>query len=207
MNDMYVQYGCGQSAPAGWINFDSSPTLRFEKLPMLGKLYTRNASRFPKNILYGNIVRGLPVKENTCRGVYCSHVLEHLSLEDFRKTLQHTYTMLQEDGIFRLVLPDLEFYIKQYCENTSPDSAITFMKSTLLGKEQRATSLKGLLASVLGGSEHLWMWDYAGLSKELEHVGFRNIRRAQYADSSDPMFNEVEDVERWENCLGIECIK
>ena len=46
---LYVQYGCGLSAPAGWMNFDASPTLRFERSP-IGFLYTRNRERFPRNV-------------------------------------------------------------------------------------------------------------------------------------------------------------
>ena len=32
-----VQYGCGLSDPEGWKNFDSSPTLRLQKLPLIGR--------------------------------------------------------------------------------------------------------------------------------------------------------------------------
>jgi hypothetical protein len=35
---MYVQYGCGPfSAPQGWENFDSSLTLRWERIPIVEK--------------------------------------------------------------------------------------------------------------------------------------------------------------------------
>ena len=87
MGYCYVQYGCGFSAPQSWRNFDASLTLRFERLPIIGTLYTKNSARFPENVEFGYIVYGLPVKENSCQGVYCSHILEHLSLEDFRKAL------------------------------------------------------------------------------------------------------------------------
>ena len=60
MKPLYVQYGCGWCAPEGWLNFDASPTLRFERLPMLGGLYTRNAERFPAAVRYGDIVRYRP---------------------------------------------------------------------------------------------------------------------------------------------------
>ena len=79
-NDLYIQYGCGLSAPMEWRNFDASPTLRFERLPVIGQFYTKNDKRFPTNVEYGDIVKGLPVEINSCKGVYCSHILEHLSL-------------------------------------------------------------------------------------------------------------------------------
>ncbi|MCP5113600.1 MAG: hypothetical protein GY953_22435, partial [bacterium] len=51
---LYVHYGCHFTAPDGWLNFDASPTLRFERFPILGRLYTKNESRFPPNVRYGD---------------------------------------------------------------------------------------------------------------------------------------------------------
>jgi len=49
---VYVQYGCGSSAPEGWLNFDASLK---ERLGIRGKV-------FPRKVRYGDIVRGLPIK-------------------------------------------------------------------------------------------------------------------------------------------------
>ena len=86
----YVQYGCAWSTSKEWRNFDASPTLRFERLPIIGRLYTKNDSRFPIEVEFGDIVKGLPVPDNSCGGVYCSHVLEHLALNEFRSALKNT---------------------------------------------------------------------------------------------------------------------
>ena len=67
-----VQYGCGSSAPEGWLNFDASLRVR---LGIRGKV-------FPRNVRYGDIVRGLPIKaikDGTAKAVYASHILEHLT--------------------------------------------------------------------------------------------------------------------------------
>src|SRR5689334_21131496 len=95
-----VQFGCGMCAPTGWENYDASPTLFFERIPILGRFYTKNATRFPKTVRFGDIVRGLPVPPETCEAVYCSHVLEHLTLEDFRTALKNTYNILRPGGTF-----------------------------------------------------------------------------------------------------------
>lgn len=207
MTNEYVQYGCGWSAPESWRNFDASPTLRFERIPIIGKLYTKNNSRFPINVEFGDIISGLPVLENSSKGVYCSHILEHLSLEDFRLALRNTYKILRADGFFRLVLPDLEYSIKQYVDDSSVNASLFFLKETYLGKEKRDQSLKGLISEWLGNSQHLWMWDYKSISQELANVGFIDIRRAKFGDSTDLMFKNVEDEGRWLNCLGVECKK
>ena len=72
----YVEYGCGWSVPEtdGWRHFDASPTLLFERIPVIGKLYTKNRVRFPDHVEFGDIVRGLPVEAQSLDGVYCSHV-------------------------------------------------------------------------------------------------------------------------------------
>jgi predicted SAM-dependent methyltransferase len=207
MNIKCVQYGCGFSAPSTCRNFDASPTLRFERIPIIGSLYTKNKSRFPWNVEYGDIVNGLPVPQSSTEAVYCSHILEHLSLEDLKRALIQTHNMLTTGGCFRLVLPDLEYSITQYIKNPSPEAALNFMNETSLGKNKRSRNLKGFISEWMGNSQHYWMWDYKSLCQELEAVGFENIRRAKYGDSKISIFKDVEDKERWENCLGIECFK
>lgn len=204
---LYVQYGCGLSAPPNWRNFDASLTLRYEKIPLIGKLYSKNKARFPDNVECGNIVKGLPVADNSCRAVYCSHVLEHLPLVDCQKALRNTYRMLESGGTFRFVLPDLEYYIQQYNQNPSPEAAKNFLRATQLGIERRPITPKAFLFDWLRTSAHFWMWDYKSMEQELKAVGFVKIRRAQLGDSTDESFHAVEAENRWEHCLGIDCVK
>ncbi len=207
MDSKYVQYGCGWSAPKSWRNFDASPTVRFERLPIVGNLYTKNSKRFPSNVEFGDIVNGLPVPNDSCNGIYCSHILEHLSLEDFRIALKNTYKILNPDGYFRLVVPDLEHSIREYLDDSSENSSLNFLKATFLGREKRNRGLKGFILDWLGNSYHLWMWDFKSISQELKNAGFVDIRRATYGDCTDPLFKDAEDEGRWVDCLGVECRK
>lgn len=202
-----VQYGCGHSPAPGWRNFDASPTLRFERVPIIGLMWTKNAVRFPPNVEYGDIVKGLPVSSGTCSRVYCSHVLEHLSLDDLRRALRNTHLILKPGGVFRLVLPDLEYLIRRYLADASPDAALKMMRESGLGLESRPRGLFATAKVFFGNSRHLWMWDYRALSIELENAGFISIRRAEIGDSEDPAFSAAEDASRWLHCLGIECRK
>ena len=201
----YVQYGCGMCAPETWQNFDASPTLQFERIPLIGMLYTKNHTRFPAAVRYGDIVRGLPVRPGSCRGVYCSHVLEHLSLVDLRLALQQTFAMLAPSGIFRLVVPDLEYLPRQNLDSSTDSASSDFMRASGLGQERRARGIRGMVVGWMGNAEHRWMWDYKSLAAELTNAGFVDVRRATFGDCADPMFQAVEDEGRWRNCLGIEC--
>lgn len=206
---MYIQYGCGLKAPESWMNFDASPTLILNKIPVLGSLLSKREiiPNWSNNVKYGDIIKGLPVPNNTCKAVYCSHVLEHLALEDFRIALKNTYKLLEKGGTFRFVLPDLDSLAREYINSKEDNASLEFMYKSYLGKESRPSGLRGLLKCMLGNSSHLWMWDYRSISKELSHVGFRKIRRAEYGDSSDCMFDKVETKGRWINCLGLQCKK
>lgn len=64
---LYVQYGRGLSAPIEWKNFDVSPTLRIQKAPLIGGLLKGRLNVvFPSNVLYGDIIKGLPIQDNSC---------------------------------------------------------------------------------------------------------------------------------------------
>lgn len=208
-NKIYVQYGCGLSAPKEWKNFDVSPTLRLQKKPIIGSLFKSKLNVvFPNNVLYGDIIKGLPIKDNSVEGVYCSHTLEHLSLNDFRTALKNTYRIMKKDGIFRCVAPDLEWAAKTYIKELNDgkkEASIDFINNTLLGVKQRQRGLKGFLSSFFGNSHHLWMWDNKSL--ELKNVGFKNIRECKFNDSEDKMFQFVEDKGRFVNAVSIECKK
>lgn len=202
----YVQFGCGWSAPEGWENYDASLTLRWERLPVIGR-YTKNAQRFPANVRPGDIVRGLPVPDGSCRGVYASHVLEHLTLADFHQALRNTHRMLEKSGIFRLVLPDLEWCARDYLARLNrgdAESNSAFLRSASMGIEARQRGLMGLARRLFNTSEHLWMWDELSLRSALEKHGFDQIRRSRFGDCEDPMFERVEEAGRFENAVAME---
>jgi hypothetical protein len=201
----YVNYGSGLSAPDSWLNFDCSPTLRLQRLPLLGILFARRfGPTFPRGVRYGNIVTGLPISDRACAGVYASHVLEHLALEDFRAALANTWRILAPGGIFRMVVPDLEFLVDSYVHSTDATAAIQFLEGSMLGKKKRPKSLQGMVRELFGNSHHLWMWDHKSLSHELEKAGFVRMRRCHLNDCEDERFRQVEEASRFENALAVE---
>lgn len=201
----YVQYGAGLCGPSSWRNFDISPTLRLQRLPLVGPLFHRYGPVFPSTVRFGDILAGLPIEKTSCDAVYCSHTLEHLSLQDFRVALRNTYGYLKPGGRFRFVLPDLEQLARDYLANPDFDAAMIFMTDSCLGHRSRPRGIVGMTRAFLGNTAHLWMWDFKAISTELLSAGFERVRRADYGDSGDPRFHDVEDKGRWENNLGVEC--
>jgi hypothetical protein len=78
-----LHYGCGLDEASGWANFDASPTLWSQRLPLVGPVFHKwMPPLFPAGVQYGDIIRGLPLPAAPREAIYCCHVLEHLALED-----------------------------------------------------------------------------------------------------------------------------
>jgi len=212
---LYVQYGCGQCAPSGWLNFDASPRLMLERVPGMNLLLRGTVGLlFPHNARPGDVVRGLPVADGSARGVYCSHVLEHLPRADVPAALRNTYRMLVPGGLFRLVVPDLQWRVARYLEAAGEGAATAadgLMDACALGARERPNTLLSRMRHRLGNSAHLWMYDFAALKELLETAGFVGVRRCEFGDCSDPMFGLVEDKGRFfeasERELAIEALR
>jgi len=206
-SEIYVQYGCGTHAPEGWLNFDCSPRLVFEKIPMIGRLSRKEGRLFPPHVRYGNILKGLPLPDDSCRGIYASHILEHLPLDGFRVAIRKTYALLKQNGIFRILVPDTNLIAKRYVTSTAPDACEQFVLDLNLGRKKKDRSLLDFFKEWLGNSYHGWMWDSKSLKNELEKVGFINIRDCSFNDSCDLKFKEVERKEIYEDSAAVECEK
>src|SRR5437016_6941866 len=138
---LYIQYGCGGSAPSGWLNFDVSLRLRLERIAGVRQVLGLTVGlRFPPNVRFGDIVRGLPVPEKAACGVYCSHVLGCLAHEEMGPALRNTLRILRPGGFFRLVVPDLHWRVLQYIaasESGNYLAADEFMHNIRLGQYAR----------------------------------------------------------------------
>lgn len=207
----YINYGCGLSAPAEWTNYDVSPTLRIQRVPLIGKILKNSLNtEFPDNVKYGDIISGLPVPDNTATAIYCSHTLEHLALNDFRKALRNTYKILKPGGYFRCVVPDLEQAAREYVQGLDQQNnkaSFTFFDRTSLGIRDRPAGMKSFVASFFGNSHHLWMWDAQSLMQELKDAGFKDVRVCAFNDSEEKMYNIVEEKGRFENAAALESRK
>jgi hypothetical protein len=203
MAQVRVHYGCGDKVGKSWLNFDSSPMLKVERLPLVGGLLHKIAgggTPFPRDVRYGNILDGPLVPPGTATSVFASHVLEHLSFQDARRALANTYLMLAPGGVFRLIVPDLrnraQLYLQQVASG-DPDAASNFMRYSLLGQEERPRGLIKPIRRAFSGSSHLWMWDGVAMRAELGRCGFERIRECSYGDADDPAFGELEDRARF----------
>ena len=201
----HVQFGCGHCAPPTWRNFDASPTLRFERMPVVGRLYSKNARRFPANVEYGDILRGLPVAPGSCAAVFSSHVLQDLTLAQSRVAIRRTFAMLRPGGVYRTVMPDLAVAVRRYAASDDPLAAYQFLRETKTGVFETMPRRAKVAAAL--GSRQQWQWDFPSLAHELRAAGFHAVRRCEIGDAADPRFADVEDPTRFRDALAVECVR
>jgi SAM-dependent methyltransferase len=212
---MYVQYGAGLQDVQGWANYDASPTLRIQRIRLLKVISNRFLKcKFASQIMYGDIVKGLPHAEQSVDGVYCSHVLEHLSFDDFQIALNNTYKILKKGGRFRLIVPNLEFYIKSYHRDPSQNltlestAAYRFNSETCFGRKDSRNSILSRVKEAFGNSYHQWMWDEISMELALQNAGFVGIKKFQENECDDKKFLAPErNYQFANNAIALECFR
>jgi len=213
-NDLCLNIGCWLDVAEGWENIDASPYVRLSKIPLIGNslLSVMGAPQFPPGIKYGDLIKGLKLPPNSCQLIFASHVLEHFTLPDFHTALKNLYWYLQPGGTLRVIVPDLEKYVKSYLAQRSDlasaaQAAHNFMKISFLGETASRSTMFLRLKEVFSNSRHQWMWDEPSLSKALEERGFKDIRRCNYGDWADDRFGAVENYKRHWDAVCLEATK
>lgn len=90
----WANFGCGNTSHSAWDNFDFR-------------------SRYA-GVRQVNLLKPLPLADESYEVVYCSHVLEHLPRDNVGVVLREFQRILRPGGIFRVVVPDLENLAREY---------------------------------------------------------------------------------------------
>ena len=207
MKRVLINVGCGFTVGSSWENYDASPTVRFERLPLVGRIYTKNAIRFPESVRYGDITKAPLCGIGEADAIFCSHMLEHVPYAAMRDALANIYAMLKSGGVFRMIVPDLGVRVQNYAERRDKgeiDAATILMRNLGMGSESTSNSFLGRFGALLGNSRHHWMYDEQSMRAELEAVNFRSIRRCRFGDSKISEISEVEDESRYVSEVGKE---
>jgi len=105
----------------------------------------------------------IDLPENYLSEVIAIGVMEHLRLEDFIKTLEHIYRLLEIGGVFLFDVPDIQIW-SEYLYN------VTHGKSSPFTKEHVYSTIWGWQR--WPGDEHKWGWTEVDLYSILKDIGF-----------------------------------
>ncbi len=69
-----------------------------------------------KGVISHNLLKGIPLSDNSVDVVYHSHLLEHFSRSDGAHFIKECFRVLKRGGIIRIVVPDLENICRTYLD-------------------------------------------------------------------------------------------
>lgn len=163
--ELRVHIGCGGHELPGWINVDNHPA--------------------PLAI---NLDWGLPLPSGSARFVFLAHLLEHLFHPvQSSRLLGEIRRVLAPGGVVRIVVPDIEKYLRAYAEG---NDAFFAERRRQRGLPDDLTNLESFL-SYAGADptpdvwfeNHKYGYDFTTLARALERSGFADVRRCGYQQS------------------------
>jgi len=186
-----VNIGPGLSAKAGWVNVD--------------------IFRFPGvNCIY-DCRKGLPFSDGAVRCIFTEHFFEHIDyLEEAPLFLSECHRVLQPGGVIRIIVPDVEKYIRAYCAEgwehlmevrpLRPDHTDVHFGSRF------NTKMEVLNVVFRQYFEHKYAYDFPTLEFALRRSGFGDIQRQAFGKSLLPELC-IDNPDRISESLYVEAVK
>lgn len=121
------------------------------------------------DIEYGDVTKGLPVKDGSVDVLYSSHMLEHLDRNGANTFLKEAFRMLRPGSIIRIAVPGIKKQVAQYNDRGDADA---FIEATLLCGPRPRSVAQRLRLLLIGNRHHQWMYHGNSLCHLLEKHGF-----------------------------------
>jgi len=169
LNNLKLHIGSGVGRLPGWVNIDVYPAE-----------------------LSINVSRGLPFPDASARFVFASHVLEHLYYPvEALRFLAECRRVLAAGGRIRLIVPDIELYIRAYVD--CDERFFAERRKTWRRLPEGRTLLEEFLAYSGAGPDpaafldaHKYAYDFPTLKKALRQAGFNHVERSSFQGSASP---------------------
>ena len=180
-SNIRLNIGAGPFGEEGWINIDMFRM---------------------KNISFTYDCRKkIPLRNNSVEVIRCEHVLEHMDKQyEAIIFLKECFRVLKTGGIIRVVVSDIEKFIKAYYEKNWKSVGIDY---ELKGHWQEADVLTHIFRQ---GGEHKFGYDFSALSYLLSECGFVEIYKTSYGQSLSTALTSDQANHQFHS-LYIEAIK
>lgn len=160
----YLTVGCGRNIQDEFINLD------YHWRPGID--------------LCWDVTKGLPLKDESLKGVFTEHCLEHLAFESIGFVLNEFRRVLKPGGTVRIIVPDGGLYLSRYAETVGgkPGTGIPYAEGDCReGVYSPILSVNRLFRE----SGHQCIYDFHLLELLLKKEGFVKIRRESFRAGRD----------------------
>jgi predicted SAM-dependent methyltransferase len=132
-----------------------------------------------------DVTKGIPLRDESVKGIFTEHCLEHLPFEAVDFLLSEFWRVLKPAGSVRIVVPDGELYLTRYSE------IIRGYSSDQLPYADN-DNYQGLYSPIMSVNRifrnygHLFIYDFDIFRLLLEKNRFIEIRKETYKYGRDP---------------------
>jgi ubiquinone/menaquinone biosynthesis C-methylase UbiE len=170
-----LHLGCFDRVFEGWVNTDVTMHIFISRIPMLAAILHRvriiSAERYRQHyagtfrmVRYMNVTKKFRFPDETFDYVYCSHLLEHLYVDQATFCVREVYRVLKRGGIFRVSVPDLDLVIANY----NPGQIELFLDAIFESRKQNDKN------------RHHWHYNETSLKRLLSLQEFTNVVRCAF---------------------------
>jgi SAM-dependent methyltransferase len=184
-----LNLGCGAVTPANWTNVDYALGARLARWP-LARAFFR--VRWDRRIVIHDLTQRFPWADRSAQAIYSSHTLEHFEREQGARFLAECRRVLSDNGVIRIVVPDLAVYVRRY--GLGELGAEHFLEELEVLCGSGVSGLKRMLSPFVS-YPHKCMYDAQALLRALHTAGFEAQLRAPF-DSAIAAIREIELEER-----------
>jgi len=168
-----LQIGGGKHTIEGWLNADI----------IAGDIYLDATKR-------------LPFPNNSFEYIFAEQFIEHISFQDSQRFLAEAYRILKDDGVIRLATPDLPLLIQIYQDTNSHVTQEQAMARHRRNHNSELSTPGHFLNDLFRLWGHKFIYDEETLKLVLESVGFRNISRCNFGESTSALlFNREQHAD------------
>lgn len=184
------------------LNVGAGPTWRKEGWMTLDH-------KIKEGITYGEAA-DIKAGDGVCATIFCSHMLEHIPHIQLPKVLSEFHRVLEDDGILRILVPDMRKLAKAYItedaaffdevlkENETIRADLGFggiLATHFVGPGQDTALFNRQLTKFIAGYSHLYMYDFKMLQFLLCQAGFDDILQRSFCCSNLLDYEEPFHIE------------
>jgi predicted SAM-dependent methyltransferase len=127
-----------------------------------------------------DITKPLPWGDQTLKGIYSEHCLEHITFADCLFAVKQFFRVLKPGGAVRIVVPDGELYIDLYNKARTGEK-IEFPYPS----EEEVTPMMSV-NRIFQEFTHVFIYDEATMRLVMQQAGFVDIKRVSFMKGRDP---------------------
>lgn len=183
-----LHFGCSATNPGpldGWDNLDINPS--------------------NDKVKYCDVTQGLPYEDNSVSHILSVHTFEHFTLVDARKVMRECYRVLNNNGVIRIIIPDLKIALDEFMNWETSYFNTEFKLKTFKNKYEFLQWY--LYDSTSLSTPHKFMYYDDSIIEELKDAGFKfaKVTSDDNTKSEIPEFNLIKNFPVYS--LAIEATK